>query len=109
MKNKLRFAALALALVAVLVMAQSTPPRYSRVENIAYYTNPQTGRVGLYLSFELEIDHRYQFQGSRNGVDFFDLFIDDTTGRVNDTYESFNIGDPCNAIWPRVIDLGPTR
>ena len=64
MKNKLRFTALGLALAAVLLVAQSTPPRYSAVSNVVYYKNPVTGGLGLYLSFELEENHRYQFQGS---------------------------------------------
>ncbi len=98
----------ALGLVAMLVMAQSTPPRYSRVENVVYTVNPHTGAMGVYLSFELEPNHRYLFQGTRNGVDFFDLFTEDTTGRVNDTYESFNV-EPCGSgIWPRIVDLGST-
>ncbi len=97
----------ALGLVAVLVMAQSTPPRYSRVENVVYTVNPHTGALGVYLSFELEANHRYRFEGTRDGVNFFTLFTEDTTGRINDTYESFNV-EPCSGIWPRIVDLGPT-
>ncbi len=103
-----RFALPCLALVAVLLMAQSVPPTYSRVENVVYYKN-QAGKVGLYLSFELEPNHRYLFQATRNGVDFFDLFTEDTTGRINETYESFNVPDPGNGLWPRIVDLGSTQ
>jgi hypothetical protein len=95
-------------LVTVLLMAQSTPPRYSRVENVVYFTNPLTGRLGLYLSFELESDHVYLFQWTRDGVTFSDGFRVDTKGIGHDTYESFNIPDPCHALWPRIVDLGPS-
>jgi len=106
--KKIRFAILAVLLtsVAVLVMAQSVPPKYSRVENIVYYKNPQTGRLGLYLSFELEKDHVYQFQYTRDGVTFFDAFQVNTKGNANDVYESFNIPNPGQGLWPRIVDLG---
>ncbi len=93
---------------AALCVAAFTPT-YSKVENIVYYRNPQTGRLGLYLSFELAQDHRYQFQWTRDGVTFFDAFVVDTTGNANEVYESFNIPDPCVGLWPRVLDLGPTQ
>ncbi len=105
--KKLRLLAPLAIIAAVLLMAQSTPPRYSRVENVVYTVNPHTGALGIYLSFELEPNHRYAFQGTRDGVHFFDLFTEDTTGRVNDTYESFNV-EPCSGIWPRIVDLGST-
>lgn len=106
--KKIRFAVLAalIASIAVLVMAQSVPPKYSRVENVVYYKNPQTGRLGLYLSFELEPDHVYSFQYTRDGVTFFDAFQVNTKGATHETYESFNIGDPSQGIWPRILDLG---
>ena len=95
-----------LAISAVFVMAQSVPPKYSRVDNVVYYKNPQTGRLGLYLSFELSPDHVYQFQYTRDGVTFFDAFQVNTKGNANDVYESFNVGDPARGIWPRIVDLG---
>jgi hypothetical protein len=82
--------------------------KYSRVENVVYYKNPQTGALGLYLSFELSPDHVYQFQYTRDGVTFFDAFKVNTTGNTNDVYESFNVS-PCDGLWPRIIDLGVTE
>jgi hypothetical protein len=102
------FAVTVVALLAtVLLMAQSTPPRYSRVENVVYYKNPVTGALALYLSFELAEDHVYQFQWTRDGVTFTDAFQVNTKGNTHEIYESFNI-DPCHGLWPRVIDLGPS-
>ncbi len=100
---------LALLITCAALCVAAFTPTYSRVQNVVYYKNPQTGRLGLYLSFELEVNHRYLFQATRNGVDYFDLFTEDTTGRVNDTYESFNVPDPGNGLWPRIVDLGPTQ
>lgn len=111
---KKRIAAVITLMFATILVAATitstlfSDTKYSRVENVVYYKNPQ-GKIGLYLSFELEINHRYQFQFTRNGVDFFDAFIEDTTGRINETYESFNIPDPGNGLWPRIIDLGATQ
>lgn len=106
MHKKLIGAILGVAILATAAILHSDT-QYSRVENVVYYTNG-AGKLGLYLSFELEPNHRYQFQATRDGRNFFDLFLEDTTGRVNDTYESFNIPDPGNGIWPRVLDLGST-
>ncbi len=98
----------ALGLVAVLVMAQSTPPRYSAVSNVAYFNNPVTHQLALYLSFELEPGHVYRFETTHDGINFKPAFEVNTTGNLVDVYESFNI-DPCLGPWPRVLDLGPTQ
>ncbi len=100
---------LALLIACAALCVAAFTPTYSRVENVVYYKNPQTGRLGLYLSFELEPNHRYAFSYTRDGVTFIDAFVVDTTGNANEVYESFNVPDPGNGLWPRVLDLGPTQ
>jgi hypothetical protein len=109
MKNIIALIAVSALVVAISAAPKAPAPlseqKYSRVENVVYYKNPQTGSLGLYLSFELSPDHVYQFQFTRDGVTFFDAFQVNTKGNTNDVYESFNVS-PCDGLWPRIIDLG---
>ncbi len=80
---------------------------YGPMRGIIYYTNPVTGGFRLYFSFELEPDHLYRVEVTTDAKNYELVEIRDTTGNTFDIYESFSV-DPCNGIWPRIIDLGPT-
>lgn len=101
--------------VTIFLMAQSSAPkliaqeedhRYSQLENIFYYKNASTGRIGINFIFELEPNHVYKWQATRDGVTYFDLFTENTAGRPGPVHEGYNIPDPCQALWPRLLDLG---
>ncbi len=81
------------------------------LDGLVYFKNPVTGKLALYISFELVPNHEYAVQVTDDGVTWSEAFYKSTKGQSNDVYYSFNV-DPCssggNALWPRVIDLGPS-
>lgn len=77
-------------------------------KGVVYYTNPVTGRFGLYFAYELEPNHLYRIEVTTDAKHYDTIQLLDTTGFTHEIYESFNV-DPCNGLWPRVIDLGDTR
>ena len=79
------------------------------LDGLVYYKNPVTGKLALYISFELQPGHDYAIQVTDDGVTWSEAYIKSNTG-TNDVYLSFSV-DPCNGIWPRCIDLGesPTQ
>lgn len=101
-------AGLALFIVSVL-LASPKPAAYEEksdpLDGIVYFKNPITGKLALYISFELVPNHEYAVQVTDDGVAWSEAFYKSTKGMTNDVYYSFNV-DPCNGLWPRVIDLG---
>ena len=112
MKTKVIAWTLAACFLGWLVIAAT--PRPAEVEKsdplrgIVYYHNQFTGKLGLYVAYELEPNHVYRFDVTDDGVNFTTIKTTDTKGRTSDIYESFNVPNPCEGIWPRVIDLGPS-
>ena len=109
MKTKVIAWVLAACFLSWLVIA--AVPRPASVEKddplngIVYFKNPVTGKLALYISFELQPNHQYAVQVTDDGVTWSEAYIKSTKGAVNDVYLSYSV-DPCNGIWPRVIDLG---
>jgi hypothetical protein len=116
--NKIKSAiAVTIAASAIYLFAgqsPKTPLAPLEVENsdplngIVYYKNPVTGKLALYISFELEPNHEYDVQVTDDAVTWSEPFHISTKGNVNDVYYSFNV-DPCapgGSIWPRVINQG---
>jgi len=77
------------------------------LHGIVYYKNPVSGKLALYVSYELEPEHEYSFQITDDGVTFSEIFHKSMKGVTHEIYESFNVPDPCNGIWPRVLDVTP--
>jgi len=97
----------ALVLVSAAVQPKSSHERMDPLDGIVYFKNPVTGKLALYISFELVPNREYDVQITEDGVTWSEPFRKSTKGAVNDVYYSFNV-DPCNGLWPRVIDLGPS-
>ncbi len=80
------------------------------LDGIVYFKNPVTGKLALYVSFELQPGHAYAISVTSDGVTWSEPYIKSNTG-TNDVYLSFNV-DPCPAsgdsVWPRCVDLGPS-
>ena len=77
------------------------------LHGIVYYKNPVSGKLALYVSYELEPEHEYSFQITDDGVTFSEIFHKSMKGVTHEIYESFNVPDPCNGLWPRVLDVTP--
>lgn len=105
--------ALAVVIAAVPKPKPLTPYSEEKddpLDGLVYFKNPITGKLALYISFELIPNHEYAVQVTDDGVNWSEAFYKSTRGMSNDVYYSFNI-DPCangGALWPRVIDLGPS-
>ena len=104
------------AVIGALAFASPTKPlaptpaseeKHDPLDGIVYFKNPVTGRLALYISFELEPNHEYAVQVTDDGVSWSEAFTKSTRGMTNDVYYSFNV-DPCGGLWPRVLDLGPS-
>ena len=77
------------------------------LSGLVYFANKQTGRLGLYVAYELEPDRQYAVDITTNGVNYEEIRRYDTTGRKEDIYLSWNIPDPGQGTWPRVRDITP--
>jgi hypothetical protein len=75
-------------------------------KGVVFYKNPLSGGLAMYFAFELEPNHEYSWQITSDGVNWEEIQHLSTKGYTHEVYESFNIPDPCNGIWPRIIDLG---
>jgi|SRR6185503_838654 len=102
------------ALITAAIITIAATPKSSHEEKedpldgIVYFRNPVTGKLALYISFELVPNHEYDVQVTEDGVNWSEPFRKSTKGALNDVYYSFNV-DPCAGLWPRVIDLGPSN
>lgn len=100
-------ALMAATLVVIDPKPKSTPTTDERSDPLAgivYYKHPTTGKLALYVAYELEPFHTYSYQVTDDGVTWTE--IRKRTIGATEIYESFNVPDPCNGIWPRLIDLG---
>lgn len=75
------------------------------LKGLVYFANKQTGRLGLYLAYELEPNKQYAVEITTDGVTFEEVQRYDTTGRTQDIYLSWNIPEPAHGTWPRVRDV----
>jgi len=100
-----------LSLAAVFAVALS-PKQLVEVENpfagVVFYKNHVSGGLGMYFAFELQPDREYNYEVTTDGVHWEFVQHISMKGVTHEIYESFNIPDPCNGIWPRIIDLGPS-
>ncbi len=119
MKRILIALAATFATVALFSIVLALPPKALKplqleeeksdpLDGIVYFKNPVTGKLALYVSFELRPGHSYAIQVTSDGVTWSEPYIKSNTG-TNDVYLSFNV-DPCPAsgdsVWPRCVDLG---
>ena len=105
------------ALCAGLLLAWAAQPKpYSSHERVdplsglVYFPHPTSGGLMLYVSFELRPNREYDVAVTSDGVNWSAPWRKSTRGALHDEYYSFNI-DPCvagGALWPRVLDLGPS-
>lgn len=86
----------------------SAHERVDPLAGIVYFKHPTTGRLALYISFELRPDREYSVQVTDDGVTWSEAWHKSTKGARYDEYYSFNVPDPCVGLWPRVLDLGPS-
>lgn len=105
--------AVILAVFGLIALAGPKPlePTYEKhdpLSGIVYYRHPITGKLALYVAYELEPNHLYRFDVTDDGVTWETIEVLSTRGNTSDIYESFNVPDPCAGIWPRVVDLGPS-
>jgi len=99
---------LALVFTNAAVQPKSSHERIDPLQGIVYYKHPTTGKLAIYVAYELRPNRLYRFDVTDDGVNFTTIVTRNTAGRTNDVYESFNVPDPCVGIWPRVVDLGPS-
>jgi len=105
--------AVAMAAIAFGLWAQPKPRAYTPhdpLHGLVYFPHPTSGGLMLYVSFELEPNREYDVQVTSDGVNWSAPWRKSTRGALHDEYYSFNI-DPCvagGALWPRVVDVGPS-
>lgn len=87
---------------------QSSHEPHDPFKGIAYFQHPVTGKLALYIAYELLPNRLYRFEVTTDGVNFRPLSTRNTSGMTHTVYESFNVQDPCFGLWPRIIDLGPS-
>ena len=92
--------------VAAPVKPQQAVESENPFKGAVFYKNPVTGNLALYFAFEFEPGHEYSVQVTTDGINWSEVEHVNMKGVTHEVYESFNVPDPCNGIWPRVIDLG---
>jgi len=75
-------------------------------KGVVFFNNPITKRIGLYFAFELLPNREYEYEMTTDGITWEHIRHRSTKGMTQDIYESWNVPDPCNGLWPRIRDVG---
>lgn len=86
---------------------QYTEENQNPFKGVVFFKNPLTEKLALYFAFELQPEHEYSIQITTDGVNWVEIEHRSMKGISHEVYESWNVQDPCNGIWPRVLDVTP--
>jgi hypothetical protein len=87
-------------------MSQHETERSDPLRGLVYFPHPTTKKLALYVAYEFQAGHTYRIDVTSDGVNYSTLTTKSVPAGAHEVYESFNVPDPGNGLWPRVIDLG---
>ena len=86
-------------------MSHHETERSDPLRGLVYFPHPTTKKLALYVAYEFQAGHTYRFDVTSDGVNYSTIETR-TIPADRNIYESWNIPDPGNGLWPSVIDLG---
>lgn len=104
----MKYAILAVSLFVLLCTEALLGQERKHPVEVTYFKNVVTGQVGVYFLFELVPDREYSLEYTRDSETWIKFSHISTQGNTEDVYKAWAVINPCNGVWPRLIDLGPS-